>query len=215
MNKDIVRAIYALIATNICCTVCMGCYLNHATSNIRKENSERPITMLVENVSSTSSAKENAQTTQLYNDIPDLDTSFKTYMDYRTITDTSSPQYDLQQYAWTDENGLRRFGDTYLVALATYYSETCGEQFHVILDSGSEFDVTVGDIKADSHTDANNQYSPVYDCDGNFISANVIEFIVDTDSMSRYVRRSGTISSLSGFEGNVISIERIYNGLTV
>ena len=40
--------------------------------------------------------------------LPDVNTEFKTYMDYRTITDTSSAQYDLQQHAYTDSQGIRR-----------------------------------------------------------------------------------------------------------
>lgn len=213
MNRDLTRAIYALVATNICCTACLGCYFNSALKHIGY--GERESAICVEEISSTHATEKATLVTVSYDEKLDLDTSFKTYMDYRTITDTSSAQYNLQQHAWTDENGLRRIGDTYMVALGTYYTENCGEQFHVILDSGSEFDVTVGDIKDDRHTDVNNQYSPVYDNDGNFISANIIEFIVDTDLMPSCVRRSGTVGTLNDFEGNVISIERLYDGLTV
>lgn len=35
-------------------------------------------------------------------DIPTCNTEFKTYMDYRCITDKTSDQYELQQFAWTD-----------------------------------------------------------------------------------------------------------------
>ena len=35
-----------------------------------------------------------------------METWFKTYMDYRCITDSASIQYQLQQQAWTDEQGL-------------------------------------------------------------------------------------------------------------
>ena len=47
------------------------------------------------------------------------ETWFKAYMDYRTITDTASRQYQLQQSAWTDDQGLRRLGEDYLVAMGT------------------------------------------------------------------------------------------------
>ena len=49
----------------------------------------------------------------------EYDTAFKAYMDYRTITDTSSEQYAIQQNAWTDSRGLRRSCDDYLVAMGT------------------------------------------------------------------------------------------------
>lgn len=35
-------------------------------------------------------------------EIPNLDTSFKAYMDYRCITDETSQQWEIQQKAWTD-----------------------------------------------------------------------------------------------------------------
>ena len=45
------------------------------------------------------------------------ETWFKAYMDYRTITDTESVQYAMQQNAWTDDRGLRRTENDYLVAM--------------------------------------------------------------------------------------------------
>ncbi|MCD8219414.1 MAG: hypothetical protein LUC50_03460 [Ruminococcus sp.] len=131
----------------------------------------------------------------------DMDTSFKTYMDYRAISDTSSAQYALQQQTWTDDQGLRRIGDDYLVAMGTgWLEEGCGERFLVTLDSGVQFTVTVGDIKADCDTDATCRYR---DCDG---GANVIEFIVDTESLSAEVRDAGTISAYAAFAGNIADI---------
>lgn len=54
--------------------------------------------------------------------LPPLDTSFKSYMDYRTITSTTSDQYALQKQAYTDEFGLRKVGGFYCIALGTYYT---------------------------------------------------------------------------------------------
>jgi hypothetical protein len=39
---------------------------------------------------------------------------------------------------------------------------------------------------------------------------NVIEFIVDTDELDSMARKMGDISFISGFKGNVSTIERIY-----
>ena len=47
--------------------------------------------------------------------IPNCDTSFKAYMDYRCITNKASDQYKLQLSAWTDDMGLRRVDNYYLV----------------------------------------------------------------------------------------------------
>lgn len=132
----------------------------------------------------------------------EIDTWFKAYMDYRTITDTSSPQYAMQQNAWTDANGLRRTGDDYLVAMGTgWLTEGCGDRFQVTLDSGSCFTVTVGDIKADCHTDATRRYRPCAE------GANVLEFIVDTPALSAAARTAGTVSVYPELSGNITDIQ--------
>lgn len=133
--------------------------------------------------------------------VPDVDSNFKSYMDYRCITNTSSDQYKLQQKCYTDDNGLRVYDGYYAVALGTYYSSTIGDKFHITLDTGEEFDVIVGDVKADCDTDKTNRYVPV--------NGNIIEFIVDTKKLPKDVRFMGTISALDDFEGSVESIEKI------
>lgn len=140
--------------------------------------------------------------------IPNYDTSFKTYMDYRCITDKASAQYMLQMEAYTDDMGLRKYEDHYIVAMGTYYSNNVGDTFRITLDNDISFNVIVGDIKADCHTDSQNMYSPVYDEDGNFVSANVIEFIVDTKKLDKSVKKLGTIEAYDDFKGNIIKIER-------
>lgn len=142
-------------------------------------------------------------------DIPSGDTWFKSYMDHRAITDTSSKQYELQQNAFTDDNGLRKYGDYYLVAMGTYYAEEVGITFRITLDTGIEFNIMTGDIKNDLCTDKFNMYTPVYDSSGDYISANVIEFIVDTDTLDSRVKKLGTISGYDFFKGNITNIERI------
>lgn len=137
-------------------------------------------------------------------DVPDGDTSFKTYMDFRAITDTSSVQYKMQQEAYTDEYGIRKYktGD-YMVAMGSYYGQV-GDRFRITLDSGETIRCIMGDAKADCHTDAYNQYTP---CGS---GKNVIEFVVDTPALSDEARQMGDISySDDTFEGNVEKIERI------
>ena len=141
-------------------------------------------------------------------EIPDEDTSFKSYMSYNTITNKKSTQYKMQQEAWTDEYGLRRYGDAYMVAMGTFYAQSCGEYFNITLESGESFLVVTGDIKSDKHTDDRNMYSPVY-IDGKMKYANILEFIVDTSAMSRSVRRSGNIGTIDYFSGQIKSIERV------
>ncbi|WP_295215298.1 hypothetical protein [Ruminococcus sp.] len=132
------------------------------------------------------------------------ETWFKAYMDYRTITDISSAQYELQQSAWTDEHGLRRIGDDYLVAMGTgWLEEGCGERFLVTLEGGETFTVVVGDIKADCDTDPTRRYR---NCGG---GANVLEFIVDTWCMTSEAKNAGTVSVYAELEGNIAEIARI------
>lgn len=129
----------------------------------------------------------------------DADGSFKTYMDYKKITNKSSRQWYLQQLAYTDSAGFRKFNDSYLVAVGTYYADEVGEEFRVTLDSGIVFHAMVGDIKQDIHTDANNQYVT--------INGNIMEFIVDVDKLDDLTKKLGNVSN-SGLEGSIIKIEK-------
>lgn len=169
-------------------------------------NKIEPNITYVEDISCKSGIKSKSNKSEY--SIPEYDTSFKTYMDYRKITDESSAQYMLQMEAYTDDMGLRKYEDHYIVAMGTYYSENVGDTFKITLDNDKSFNVIIGDIKANCHTDSKNMYSPVYDEDGNFVSANVIEFIVDTKKLDRSVKRLGTIEAYDDFKGNIVKIER-------
>lgn len=127
---------------------------------------------------------------------------FKSYMDYRTITSPSSKQYEMQQEAWTDELGLRRYGDYYMVALGTFYAQGCGETFRITLDSGFSFDVITGDIKDDKHTDEKHQHR----------NGVIVEFIVDSKAISSTCRVMGDMSH-AGFSGRIESIQRLGNDM--
>lgn len=124
------------------------------------------------------------------------DTSMKTYMDYRTITDTNSVQYEMQQDCYTDADGLRRYkdGDEYVVAVGSPIADV-GDYITVELDTGEVFDCIVGDSKGDRWW---------HKCSkGN----NVVEFIVDTESLDPDAKRAGDVSCIVG-DGNVKKIER-------
>lgn len=135
--------------------------------------------------------------------IPAVDVSFKAYMDYKKITDETSTQWELQQQAHTDVNGLRKIGELYCVAVGTYYTQQCGETLSVTLYDGTEFEVIVSDIKDNIHTDKNNMYTPMENGNGN-----LLEFIVDADSLPEEIVELGDVSSL-GLIGNIESIKGI------
>jgi hypothetical protein len=141
--------------------------------------------------------------------VPDIDTSFKAYMDYRTITDKSAPQWRYRELAYTDSYGFRRIVDDYVVALGTYYCEEVGERFRVTLDSGAAFTVIAGDIKNPAHTDPANMYTPVYGNGGSLKSGCVIEFLVDTRKLDEKAVTLGTVSCFSTLSGNIKQIEKI------
>lgn len=134
----------------------------------------------------------------------EVNTDFKSYMDYRCITDTSSPQYKLQRECITDDNGLRKKGDYYIIAVGTYYSETVGDCFEITLDSGESFLAMVGDIKDDSHTDRLNRYRPMSNGRGN-----VVEFVVDTKKLPKKVKNWGSVSAIPEFAGEIEKIESV------
>lgn len=123
--------------------------------------------------------------------------SYKCYMDYRTITDASSPQWQLQQGAWTDENGLRRVGDRYCVALGSAFGSMIGDEYIIELESGAQLKCVLADQKADRDTNAEHTAD---------MNGAVVEFIVDTPCLSDTVRSMGDISYIRGFQGNVRKI---------
>lgn len=125
--------------------------------------------------------------------------SFKSYTDYRCLS-RSSAQWRLQEQAYTDENGLRKIGDAYLVAMGSYYGTTLGTTYQVTLSNGNSFTVMLCDSKADRHTDANNQV-----CSSN---GSVIEFYVESDKMPSIIRQMGSVGALSQFSGSIVSIEK-------
>jgi len=120
----------------------------------------------------------------------------KTYT-YYTALAKGTPQWRIQEQAHTDENGLRKVGDYYCCAVGTYYSNTVGDKFHIILDTGKEFDIIVCDVKSDRHTDSNHQYTIVSNC--------MLEFYVDSN-LNDLARRMGDCSYIPGFEGSIVSI---------
>ena len=125
---------------------------------------------------------------------------FKCYEDYRCITSTSSPQYQLQLDCWTDDNGLRRYHSYYCIALGSAYGSHIGDKYLITLSTGQEFVAVLADQKADRDT-----------VDGHTRdrSGAIIEFLVETEALPYEVRQSGSVSSIPGFNGEVREIRRL------
>ena len=113
-------------------------------------------------------------------------TSNKTYMHYKAITNKSSKQYQLQQHPdiYTDDEGFRKIDDKFMIAIGTYFQAEVGQEVEVELDGGSKFSAIVGDIKANKHTVDNMQHST----DGS-----VVEFIVG-DNLLSIIKKMGNCS---------------------
>lgn len=162
------------------------------------------------NAEDTEAAKQVVTVTYNSLGVPSINSSFKTYMDYRTITDRTSPQYDfVRTWGWSDgegfmrANGERDLGisdDYYLIALGSYYGTEIGTKYKITTDTGNVFYGVLCDQKDDSHTNSTHQYA--YNND-------VVEFIVDTRCLRNDVRKMGSANVYMPLNGSITSIERI------
>lgn len=119
-------------------------------------------------------------------------------MDYRMITDVTSQQYRMAQEA-TKKDGLLYYRGFICIALGSYYGGI-GTVLRITLSTGEQFTAIKTEEKSDAHT-LNGCYIPGND--------NIIEFIIDSDTMPASVLNAGDISALAGFEGEIINIERM------
>lgn len=131
---------------------------------------------------------------------------FKAWMDYRTITKKDSPQYSMQMESETGESGLRMKDGRYCVAIGTGFKAPVGTNVDVFLDTGRILKCIVGDIKSNQHTDQET-HTMSY-------KGNVVEFIIDTDSLDEDAMYHGDISAIPEFGGSVRTII-VYNKETI
>lgn len=142
---------------------------------------------------------------QLSYDVP-TNSSFKSYMGYKAITNKSSMAYKLQKCSVTTQEGLRTYNGYYTVAVGSGFNVTVGDYIDVLLSTGNVLHCIVGDMKQDIHTDSSNMQAS---------NGNVIEFIVDTSVLNVDAKQQGDISVISGFEGYVVSVTTFDNQDTV
>lgn len=111
---------------------------------------------------------------------------FKSWMDYRTITNTSTTQYKLQQGAYT-EDGFRKYQGRFMVATSFANVDYVGQKITLRFKDGTKLKAIVGDIK--SNNDTNGCSHP---------DSSVFEFIVDTDTLSDVSKKNGQVFQHSG-----------------
>ena len=139
-------------------------------------------------------------------DLPHISTHVKFFIDYRSYNLPYTPHYRLQQAAWTDKNGLRRFNNDYIVALGSFYSTSIGDRFKIVLSSGNTFTVILGDGKWDGDCDSMCMYMPCTDYSGKKVG-NLMEFVIDEETISPAVYEYGSIEVIEGFEGDIVQME--------
>ena len=135
--------------------------------------------------------------------IAPITSGFKSYMPYTTITSKSSPQYKLQQIAYTGTYGIRQYDNRYCVAIGTAFNADVGTYFDLILANGTVISCIVADIKADKHTDSNNMVTIANGC--------LTEFIIDSSTLNRKAKRMGDISYCNKDWNSRVEKIRVYD----
>lgn len=127
---------------------------------------------------------------------------FKSYMSYKTITNKTSKQYELQQIAETGDYGIRIVNNRFCIALGSYFTTEIGTEIDIIMENGSVLECILADCKDDKHTDESN----IIAADGS-----ILEFIVDLDELHMESKYHGDMSYCSDdFQGEILEI-KIYN----
>lgn len=130
----------------------------------------------------------------------------KSWTDYRMYS-KYYPQGKLQKHAYTDENGLRKVGEYYCVALGSFYGDVIGTTYEIILldDDGyyKWFYAILADQKSDKHTDPSHRFTEGHGC--------MIEFAIDSRVAAKNndIVYTGNVASLPQFAGKVIAIRPI------
>lgn len=146
--------------------------------------------------------------------VPGGDGQFKSFMDYRAITDPTSRQYNLLQSPniVTNNQGLRCYqldGYNYpLIAVGSGITTEVGQRLNVFIqsDQNQEYilQAIVGDLKDNDHTDPTNTY--------HIVDNSVVEFLVDTQQLKKsepLAVAMGNLSYINGgqFNGSISKIE--------
>ena len=142
-------------------------------------------------------------TTTIY--LPEYETytGFKSYMDYRALSNTSSDQYALQLNSYTGDLGIRMYNGRYLVAIGSYFGLNIGDEFDIMLENGAIIPAVMGDLKDDNDTDVNNVYTIKTNC--------CTEFIIDSSSAATNIfKRYGDVSyAAQDWNSKVVAIQII------
>lgn len=149
----------------------------------------------------TSPAEESSNTATMHESEVSVVTEVATkpWMDYRTVTDTSSRQYQLIEESTHEENGTLTWNGYTLVAMGSQWGEV-----------GSTFEAVIGGkvvylVKADEKQDRHTLYG-----EGWFgMDGHVLEVVVDTDYLDEMALVMGDCDYLEALSGQVERITKL------
>lgn len=128
---------------------------------------------------------------------------FKSYMSYKCITSTSSPQYKLQrQKAVTGKYGIRQINGRYCVAIGSHFTKRVGTLFDLILKNGTIIPCILSDQKSDNDTDSQNIVTRHNGC--------LSEFIIDPNALKHEANKMGDISYCNEKWNSPVKKIRVY-----
>jgi hypothetical protein len=140
-------------------------------------------------------------------DVSPYASSFKSYTNYQLLSKSSTQWNQIQCHsdAYTDQNGLRKVGDYYCIAMGSYYTNTLGDIFE-IHTTGGIFKGIICDWKADAHTDSTHRYTEHNGC--------MVEFYVDMNCLNSKAKQMGDISYINqNFNGKITKVIKLGNYL--
>lgn len=143
--------------------------------------------------------------------VPNINSSWKTWMDYRAITNKSSAQYKLiHNWGWVDGQGFMRVNgerdlgitdDYYMIALGSYYGSKMGTKYRFTTNTGNVFYGILSDAKAYPEVNSTNQYG--------LRNKDIVECLVYTPMLNKEVKMWGTANVYMPLNGSITKIERI------
>lgn len=208
-NKDIIVSIGMLcIFTILLFSILYFVFQPVHSDNDSKDSDDTSVVIIKDREKAEESDDEYVDLTAKYVSYDTYDapknSGFKSFMDYRAITNTGSKQYKLQQcYSKTGEYGIRMADSRYIVAIGTYFTPDIGQYFDIILENGTVIPCILGDQKADADTDSDNIITKHNGC--------MSEFIVDSDALNKDVKFHGDMSYCLKDWDSPIKTIKVYN----
>lgn len=165
------------------------------TNSENFNNNDDDMKKILEEISSSSSFEESSDSDdsevgtidgEIFYAPSGYQSTRMSYMDYRTITDTSSKQYMLQSwYGSTDPTtGIRLVGGRYCIALGQEITSEKGQFVDVVLENGLRLHCVLADCKRYCDTVGESGY---VGADGG-----MVEFVVDEDYLPEDVILMGS-----------------------